>query len=620
MSVRVCGAPVGDGARVTLNPQDPLWVEGGDLTAVVAGERPLVRIEDRFVPDGPLDHRLRMGGGSVPLELHLRRPRRRWTITVELTPTRLPAEEVQALRDALGELAASFENPRVYADVEVAIQGAGATGSRLATDPDASLRALYDALRRHLPPLLDRPLRVQRIEPGPTPAARAQPTPGNLIARTLRGERAQVLAPRRVEGGSPADYGWLARLVGDLQAYAGRQLRNRGRLAFDGADERVTWWHAAHNDCQHWRAHRELAGRAPASQPTWILSRDVHGAAIVRAATHPQVGLRLAGGDSGSAARRLARLQVAQETHLYELWVVLSVVEVLRQNFGFAFAAGEPQRLHDYAEVQDGRFRFRPMSLIRRCAGPDGAPVGLRATVEHAPAMVPGDGGPPLTPDLALTVEPLDGGDRTVHLLDAKYSRRSPLEQARGVALGKYLARLPVTASFVALPTPKAALDRLMGQLDGRYHRRYPEHMEARDRAAYGVAWGSIHAAPLSGQLGIRQFVTLALQYHRTELRHVCGQCGHGVSLDDMRLVHGGGAQRKLAAHRDGPLGDQPVSPDLLEYHCPRCDYRWSRHRCYRGHVLMKHGRLTPHHQIDGDHNVACSACGHRKGQGPAME
>ncbi len=90
-----------------------------------------------------------------------------------------------------------------------------------------------------------------------------------------------------------------------------------------------------------------------------------------------------------------------------------------------------------------------------------------------------------------------------------------------------------------------------------------------------------------------------------------------GARLEDVTLHDPNAAadRRRIdVAHGDIHRRDGSLTGDRITYHCRGCGYTWDRHRCARGHVLMKHGRLTLHRRVhpdDPDSNVVCSACGH---------
>ena len=311
------------------------------------------------------------------------------------------------------------------------------------------MRALHASMALHLPPLLRAPLRVQRLTAGVVRADRAALGPRAILARLVRGDQAAVLAARREERGSPPDYRWLAGLVLRLGQYVGQQQRNRRHLTTTGSDP--SWWATAAKDIRGWLGHPELADRG-AGEPTWVLSRDVHGAAIMRALREEDT-LPLVAGLAGTsaAALRLARAPVEDDTRLYELWVVLSVTEVLRQNFGFRFRDGEPQRFRDYVDY-DGNLRLKPMALQRKCPDLRGNPVDVDIDIEHERAFGA------LRPDLTMTVRA--GHRRSVHLLDAKWSwavKDHVQRTARGYFRRLRAADPDIVSSFVCLPTPTAS-------------------------------------------------------------------------------------------------------------------------------------------------------------------
>lgn len=627
--IAVNDQPVHDGDRVAMRTRDPLEVEGPRLVRVSIDTADLEAHDDGvFRPTGRLLQHLRHSTGEATLRIE-RVGGEVLRVALVVEPVRLGADEVAQMRAALGALAASFEEPSLIAEVmtEVADED-GSRGEAVIVgaqrDEEQTMRALFVALERHLPPLLDAPLKVQRLEAGPTPISRARLSPRSILARKLRGDRGQILDLRRVEGGAPGDYGWLAGLVATVEAYAGRRVRSRRSIAFGADDEALRHWRDALDQLAHWKNHPELAGRPQSGQPSWILSRSGHGAALMKQARAAHVQYRAIGrGASEGAIRQMVRMRVVDDAHLYELWVLLSIVEVLRENFGFVFADGEPQHFANYARFEGGRVAFEPIRLIHRGEGLDGRPVELRALLEFEPEVAARSGGFK-TPDIVLTIDGGAGDEdrRTVHVLDAKYSTRRALSHVEQTARGGYLQTLDPrpTGSYVVLPHEGAEFSRVLEMFRQRRMRRLkwaPKFFQYHDQevepgSPYGLAWGAFHASPESGPLGIRQFVTIALQYHRTELRHICGQCGERLTLSDVGSKTAQSDRRKLRAHHDA-MDHEKISGDLLLYTCPRCRYQWSRHRCYYGHVLMKHGRLTPHRQIDADHNVECSVCGHFK-------
>lgn len=608
--IRVCGQPVRDGDRVVGYVDEPVLVEGSWLKSVRSSGHDWRRERNQWTPPGRVRHRIESTSGETAITI-VDREGRRLRITLERVPVKLDAAQIRRLRDDLGQLALSFQDESVVA--EVVLSGATGRGGRRS---ERAWLALFAVLARHLPPLLESPLRVQRLAVGPVRLERAGISPRTLLARATRDGRGSVLAQRREEGRSTIDYGWIAQTLRGLQAFARRQVRGWARIAFDGHDAGRARWQAVEQQVGRWLGHPVLGGLGArvVPKPTWTLTRHPHGAPIVRASGALEVTASHRIGRHDPATRRLMRAPIADDAHLYELWVVLRVVEILRLNFGFGFIDGEPQRFHDYGQYDESnqRWALASMRLVRRCESLDGRAIEVEATVHHEPELLV-RGAAPRTPDLVLDIEA--NGWKTRHGLDAKYIKGDPLVAAHRVARRRYLEGTALHTCFLAIPSPTADLGAVATRLDAQHQaRRYPGWAQAQyevpDDPRYGVAWGTVFAAPGDDALGLRQFVTLALQYHRTELRHICANCGTPATLDD---VDGPSNDADLLdAHFDVVRADGRPSPALIEYHCAGCDYSWSRHRCLHGHVLMKHGKFTPHRQIDGDHNVACSACGHR--------
>jgi len=252
---------------------------------------------------------------------------------------------------------------------------------------------------------------------------------------------------------------------------------------------------------------------------------------------------------------------------------------------------------------------------------PFGTPLRLKATVAHEPSL-PADGGTRLTPDVVLTVEGGRPGKetRTVHVLDAKL-RDEPFRLAREVARNKYHAHLverPM-GSYVILPVAASELWKLLLFMPDE-----EKASMATGTGAHGFAWGCLQARPGSRTLGIRQFLAIALQYHRWEFRNVCSNCGGVVGLRDMDFQPAENDTRTFVdvaeAHRDTTDAEgMLLAHGRLTYACTSCGHRWSRQTCPRGHLLMKHGQLTPHPKRKGlpgdpDYNVVCCVCGDAMG------
>ncbi len=552
--LRVCDRVLEPGGHLLLSPAEVLMVRGRSVVgAQIAGlEGRFERRRGAFLPEPKLQRALKRGEWT--LVVHRRRAPA-IKVQIEIRALSLPSRDVTALLEQLETLVASFEDPSVVDEVSIG-RGHG---------PEARMRALHETLRLHVSTLLERPTTA------------------------------------------PPDRAWLGGLIGAVQAFADRRLRSWTRL--DGApDPGSAFWRAARAEALGWR-RRLGTNLQPSQGPSPALTRDPRGSAIVRAAQDADAGGR-------RALRHDLTRRPIDHGALYELWCLLQVVEVLRENFKFSFAEGEPQRVLDHATYDDRsrRWRFDTLRLVRAANGPDGAQLSLRATLRHKPTTRQKRGSP-LRPTLSLVIQ--GEGLRTEHLLSARWTEQEPLALGDHVARDELLhgPRRTPTAAFVVLPTPRAELGRTMAHLDERYDARYPKDSVVSERPIYGVTWGTLYAGPHGG-MGLRQFVTLALQYHRTELRHVCGQCGLATDLGHMDLPRGGALGVLLGAHHDRPEVGRAVSTRYLRYTCrdPECGYGWSRHACARGHVLMKHGALTPHCQRgEVDLNVVCSACGHFK-------
>ncbi|MFH1464770.1 MAG: hypothetical protein ABIO70_10325 [Pseudomonadota bacterium] len=638
MPFTVGGLPAtADGTAVALSTRDLLNVEGEAVAAAwMEGfeDQPFTRSGSTWTPPAALQHRLDTAGR---LYLVVVDGNRRVRVPVDRSPVKLTDEELRLLLAELRDLSLSFENPSIYADLDTAAP----LGRRAARSPEERMAALFEALDRHLPPLLERPLRVLGLETGAVPAARARPSPRTLIQRFLAPERTHILGVAQREQTSEVDYLWLRAVAEAVTAYAARRSRIHQDIR-DEPREQESPWLARHGRLSRMLAHEELAhltsGRP--GRPSWILTRSVHGGAIMRAADEAQVDERhIAASEWRGGVENLALFPVADHGHLYELWVFFSLVELLRGRYGFRFVDPEPQWVADYvaysAEGGNPGWRFvRPVLLALDTVSVDGrTPIRLRVELRHGPSLAR-EGGGALTPDVWMLVEGGEEGRerRTIHVLDAKFSGQDPLDHARETARRKYLSGLadrPVSA-FVALPSPAAQTRALMGRLDGLFRSGGGGAGEMSSLATgpgrrYGFAWGAVDARPgPGGVLGLRQFLTLAFQYHRWELRHLCSQCGNLLTAADLDVWPAGAtkyaqatdADRVLAAHRDEPLvAGGGVSMDELTYRCRRCRHSWRRHTCRNGHLLLKHGALTPHRRLDdADGNVVCSVCGHFKG------
>ncbi len=633
MTWTVGGIAVPDGgAAVVLSTAEPLVVAGSGIQAVcVEGweSHPFEDTGDGWAPPPQLRHRLETAGRLTLAIATVEGDRR---IPVDREPVKLSPDELAVLLADLGELSLSFEDPDIYGE----LWSAASSESRAARTRDERMQALADALGLHLPPLLARPLRTLAFESGPVPVSRARPSPRTLIERKLHPERTHVLGIAAVEKPSEVDYRWLRVVTEATATYAARRVRAYGDIRDQARPERDPW--RAHLD--HLRAalgHQALRSvpRGRATEPTWSLTRSVHGGAIYRAVEDAEVRERIhAARDWTPGIENLSLFPVADHSHLYELWVFFSLVEILRARFGFRFVDPEPQWVADYVRyVPEARgWQFtRPVELALTTTALDGeTPIRMRATLRHEPRLDARKASH-LTPDVHLVLEGGEDGRerRTVHVLDAKYSVTDPLTHARDTARRKYLEDLAErpTTSFVALPSPDAGTRALMTRIDQLQRTRGDWRGERASLAVqatgrHGLAWGAVDARPgPDGSLGLRQFLTLALHYHRSELRHLCGQCGHVLTLDDLHVRPAGATrytsastdERKLAAHGDGGLGawDTP-SADELVYGCPDCGHEWRRHACRTGHVLLKYGALTPHRRLDdADGNVVCSVCGH---------
>jgi len=623
-----------EGAPIRLTTRDLLRVEGSGVNeAWIEGleAHPFAACERGLVPPPTLQHRLDTAGRIyvVVVEEHSRT-----RVTIDRIPVKLTGSELEHLLADLRELTLSFENPGIYAEMETSTE----LGRQEPQSHEERMEALFEALDRHLPPLLERPLLVLTLETGAVPAARARPSPRVLIQRFRAPERSHVLGVAQKEQASTVDYLWLRAVTESVAEYAGRRCRLYQDIR-DSSEAAVGSWVARRNRIEDLLTHEELARLVPgrSGRPSWILTRSVHGSAIVRAVDEAQVDDRhLSASDWSAGVENLALFPVADHGHLYELWVFFSLVELLRGRFGFRFVDPEPQWITDYVaysnEGGNPGWRFvRPVLLELTTLSVDGqTSIQLRVELRHGPSLQRRGGGT-LTPDVWLVVS---GGElgrerRTIHVLDAKYSSQDPLDHARATARQKYLRSLADTpiSAFVALPSARASTRALMGRLDHLFRTSSGRAGEITSLATgadrrYGFAWGSVDARPGAvDSLGLRQFLALALQYHRFELRHFCSQCGNTLTMEDLSVWPAGATkytratdkERILCAHRDEVLGaGNTVSMDELTYRCPRCEHTWRRHTCRNGHVLLKHGALTPHRRLDdAERNVVCSVCGH---------
>jgi hypothetical protein len=641
--VYVCGHEVEDGTTLNLTTSEPLCVEGdGVRGAHVEGRADLRFVRDEtgvwFPPSGLMNYAREPGISILVLDLGVMWIR----VVLRRQPVKLDGQQLRLMLTDLGKLAISFENPTVYTEVPTAtvdlppLKSVGISQTR-----EEKMRALGDALIKYLPPLLDRPLRILAFESGVVRVERAKLGPQAILQRVVSPERRSILGVALRERPSLIDYSYLAGLLDNVNNYALERRRAWSNIRDTPIDQ--DRWAERLAKLETLAAHPVMASatRMGAQEPTWALSRSVHGGEIIAASHGATKYLQLGRArDFTAGIDNLALYPVSDHAHLYELWVFFSLVELLRTRFHFQFAEPEPRWVDDYVKYSSAAsghagWQFcRPVVLKTSFMSVDGVtPARLRVELQHSPSLARrGAGKSELTPDIFLTVK---GGERgreyeTTHVLDAKFSHLDPLSHARSTAKRKYLEGLAVRpmTSFVALPTREAACQQMMLRLDRRfrgYPRRRKEWASLAASDIHGFAWGTISAYPgEGGYLGLRQFLALVFEYHRTELRHLCGQCGGYLTMEDLdvrkagatRRLRAGVSERKLAAHRDAAI-DGVISHDELAYFCPTCDHLWIRHACRHGHVLMKYGGLTPHHtRDDADKNVVCSVCGHYRGGG----
>ncbi len=643
--ISVSGLPW-DGGPLQLPRGEDVIVAGAEVASVrhVDGT-PLVRTAQGHRLDGKWQRAVNQTSGTLDLLVELRTGRV-VPVRIEFQSPLLSASQVASLRQELGELAISFDETALRANLEVgearvstAGGPSGPTAGAVATTSTGSggVEHLYGVLEEHLPELLASPLRARAYQVTAVPLRDAPPSTQNLIARKLLGDAHRVLDHASVETIPRRDYAWLLRVLQLLEAHASGARRLDTSIADRPMLRSGDGWATRLEQLRRWTAHPLLADVTEAAPefPSWALSRSVPGASILSA--WQGAGLSAHGGTDGLRFRtgqRMFRLPVHEDCHLYELWVFLGILEVLRGKFGFRLAAGAAGELDSYASYdRAGRWRFAPVRLEWRGEDPFGRQILLDAEVAHEPEIEARQG-PPRTPDLVLTIR---GGRvgaerRTVHVLDAKFSVQSPAEQAKKVARKRYLEglRLQPDAAYVVLPSADAEMAALMARLPVRQWTSMGLRTTA--RPVHGFAWGSLRAAPGDSSVGLRQFVTLALQYHRTELRHVCGNCGTPAALSQLDyLPTRMEAERGLASAEDahvdslvegGRRAGELVARGRLTYSCS-CGHEWSRQACQEGHLLMKHGRLTPHVRVgpvgqDPDYDLRCGICGLSRADGPA--
>lgn len=622
--MRVCGNTIPPGRVVEISTADLLTLEGTDIEAVwIVGvpDKPFEREGDTWRPPSSVRNLLETAGR---LKLMVRTASGSHELAVDRAPVKLTEEELALMLRALRQLALSFEQPIIYGE----LSGSLRTDVRMASNEDERMSNLFEVIEQHLPPLLEMPIRILTYEAGAVPVHRVRPGPRTLIQQRLSPERTHVLGVAPRERPSEVDQRWLRAVVVATEQYAGYRERAFGDIRESG---HVDPWPERRQKLTAFLSHPVLQSRpGRITRPTWMLSRSVHGAAILRAVEAAEVATALerTAQEWQPELTDMGRFPVGDHSHLYELWVVLSLVEILRTRHNFCFLSSEKQLIDDYATYDNIKYNWKFKNIKLKCQtfGLDGTtPVHLMIELRHG-SLIKSVSGNKLTPDISLVIEGGEFGQerRTIHVLDAKYSNKDPLEHARRTARDKYLDSLEErpTSSFVALPSNEAATRKLMGRLDHKYRTegiRTPEQTQLQTGAHWGLAWGSIEARPGADSLGLRQFLSLALQYHRSELRHICSQCGQRLSLSDVEPI-GAGATRSikatpkdriLAAHRDSTLNGV-FSIDELIYTCSKCSHSWRRHACYYGHVLFKSGALTPHvRRDDAERNVVCSVCGH---------
>ena len=640
MNLTVGGRALGSDRRVDLRSDDPLIVEGLGVVGVrtVDGVEFELLEGGGFGPPGDLEDELVDGEESLFIDVRTRADTTRIEIRgvgVHLTP-----EKRQALLDALGGLAMSLGRPRRWRRRAVGGTDGGDPGGDEVNE-EQSNRELWRALEQAVPGLLRRPIVVREVLMGPVPVERVAPTPAQVIARILQPHRRLLRA--RHAGVAPArrDYRWLLGVLTALRNYADERIRLDMDLR-DDSTRGAHFWVEPLQQLDSWTRQPIFDGIAaiPVRPPSWAFSRSVPGAMIMRTLAESAIRPGVGGGT------HLHLIPLAPDSHLYELWIILGVVDVLRMRFGFELR-GKAQTMQEIGEIHGDRWFFRDLTLDWNGIAVDGNPLVVTVQIRHEPALA--THGEARTPDLVMDVS--SGRRSTRHILDAKL-RGAPLHLARRYARDRYLLGLRdrPTSSFVALPVESASTSRVMGQIDGELRHNLllnrkedSQVADATGAATYGFAWGSLRAAPPglgegeSPLLGLRQFVTMALQYHRTELRHVCGNCGEVLQLQNLLLESRAGTSAStddlLAAHSDTRVADKVAGTvprrGRLMYRCPgnlpsgeSCGHTWSRDVCLHGHVLMKYGRLTPHLRTkvegrDEDWNVYCAACGHVKGGKP---
>jgi len=533
-----------------------IWGEGVTAVAGPAGISFLKGEDGAYLPPPSLLDRLRQTSGTIELIVTL--GGRETRVTVEHRTRRLQATELAALRAAVGALALSHEQEAALeaplplaADEQGSINEVGEVGAA-----SWGVANLFQTLERYLPLLLDQPLSARRLERGRIPVERARLTPQILLARKFQPTQRLTIGQRVRESIPSTDYAWLRSIVSLVAMHAESTARLRTSIRDDPNSERALKdWSRPLRKLRTWLAHPLLSGALdlPPANPSWVLDRSVPGAAIVRAVRLSPLKDQV-GGDGWSqcsTSHRLTRLPVANDAHLYELWTFLSVVDVLRNKFGFQWEdeVGRDLRAEARHDRRSGKWSLPTARLVWRGPDPFGLQLELKATIRHEPRVRNRYGGY-FTPDLVMWLSGgVPGEERTTcHVLEAKWRSR-PHQLAREVARDRYLWGLdPQPCSvFVALPSAGAELARLVSALSASQRRTTAIARTSGEAATHGFAWGCISARPVSigdedcgtgarhpGHFGIRQFVTMALQYHRWELRHVCSNCGAALGRHDM--------------------------------------------------------------------------------------
>ncbi len=552
---------VPEGVQLAVaGPLQGVWLLGKE-------QQPFILKKGTFVPQGELARRL-LEPGEVVLVL-LGTDNQTRNVVVARESTRLSLDELQALVTALGPLA------QVLNGVQFAPGGSA---------PHAREREL---LLEHIPPLLRRPLRTLQVCTGAVASRRARPSPRALLQQQMEPERSYVLGVALAEGPDEADHAWL-----------------RSRIEAVVLACRTDEIEADHPDTETLEAllsHPSLAaGRAPPARPGWGLSRSVHGRALIAGLQDLEDETETSRGPGN-----LSRYPLADSATLYELWILLSVVQCLTETFGFV--PSEPGEFADHFEHdRTGRKwrMIRPIRLQRALLGLNGTTQLLRAKVEYEPELRTRDH-ELRTPDVYLSVSGPAGETR--HVLDAKFSKLRPTLHAVTVAHDRYLLDLRPHSSFVVLPMPEANFNLWFPRLEARCRSQGPGHYELTNPQGQGLAWGTLLARPGHGKpKGIEQFLHLALMVHRWEMRHRCCGCGHLLGRGDIVGVDVTGPE---ALSDREPVGADPKG--LLRYACPRCAMAWRRWICRFGHVVVDIPGITPLFTAPGAKLPGCPACGH---------